>query len=90
MYDEFTRIPFIVKWPAVAPEGAVCSHLVSHINVSGTVVDYFGHRVPNTMEGTSMLSTFRDPAIAPHTEVFIEWRRYEVDHDGLGQYCSLR
>jgi len=90
MYDEITKIPFIVKWPGVAPQGVVCSHLVSHIDVSGTVIDYFGHSVPKTMEGTSMLSTFRDPTIAPHTEIFIEWGRYEVDHDGFGAFQPIR
>ena len=30
-----------------------------------------------------MLETFRDPTVAPHSEVFIEWGRYEVDHDGF-------
>ncbi|MHB1023999.1 MAG: sulfatase-like hydrolase/transferase, partial [Acidobacteriaceae bacterium] len=90
MYDEITRIPFIVKWPGVAPESAVCPHLVSHVDVSGTVIDYFGHSVPKTMEGTSMLSTFRDPTIAPHTEIFIEWGRYEVDHDGFGAFQPIR
>lgn len=90
MYDEITRIPFLVKWPGVAPEGVVCPHLTSHIDVSGTAIDYFGHSVPRTMEGGSMLSTFRNPTIAPHTEVFIEWGRYEVDHDGFGAFQPIR
>jgi uncharacterized sulfatase len=90
MYDEITRIPFMVKWPGVAPKGAVCPHLISHVDVSGTVLDYFGYSVPNTMEGKSMLPTFRDLTIAPHTEVFIEWGRYEVDHDGFGAFQPIR
>lgn len=90
MYDEITKIPLIVKWPGVAPVGAVCHHVVSHIDVSGTAMDYFGLGVPKTMEGTSMLATFKDPAIAPHTEIFIEWGRYEVDHDGFGAFQPIR
>ena len=90
MYEEITRIPYIVKWPGVAPEGAVCPHLTSHIDLSGTIMDYFGLQVPKTMEGTTMLETFRDPKVAPHSEVFIEWGRYEVDHDGFGAYQPIR
>jgi len=90
MYEEITRIPYIVKWPGVAPEGAVCPHLASHIDLSGTVMDYFGLDIPKTMEGTTMLETFRDPTVAPHSEVFIEWGRYEVDHDGFGAYQPIR
>lgn len=90
MYDEITRIPFIVKWPGVTPEDVECDHLVSHIDISGTMMDYFGFSVPRTMEGTTMLATFRDPKVAPHTEIFLEWGRYEVDHDGFGGYQPIR
>ena len=90
MYNEITRIPFIVKWPGVAPANTVCHHPVSQIDVSGTIMDYFGFDVPRTMEGTTMLSTFKDPTVAPHTEIYIEWGRYEVDHDGFGAYQPIR
>jgi len=90
MYDEITKVPFIVKWPGVAPANTVGSHPVSHIDISGTVMDYFGFDVPRTMEGTTMLAAFKDPRIAPHTEVFIEWGRYEVDHDGFGAIQPIR
>jgi len=90
MYDEITKIPFIVRWPGVAPANTVCDHVVSHIDVSGTVMDYFGLEVPKTMEGKSMIETFRDPTIAPRGEVFIEWGRYEVDHDGFGAFQPIR
>lgn len=90
MYDEITRIPFLVKWPGVTPENTTCDHLVSHIDISGTITDYFSQGVPKTMEGTTMLETFRNPSVALHTEVFLEWGRYEVDHDGFGAYQPIR
>ena len=37
-----------------------------------------------------MLPVIRDPKIAPRKEVFIEFGRYEVDHDGFGGFQSIR
>lgn len=90
MYDEITRIPFLVRWPGVAPVGAVCQHPVSQIDLSGTLMEFFGHDVPKTMEGKSMLATLRNPKVKPREEIFIEWGRYEVDHDGFGGFQPIR
>ena len=72
MYEEITRIPFLVRWPGHAAANAVCAHPVSHIDVSGTLMEYFGHEVPKTLEGGSMLATFENPARRPRDEIFIE------------------
>lgn len=90
MYDEITRVPFLVRWPGVAPKGTVCSHPVSHIDISGTIMDYFGLTVPKTLQGTTMLETFRNPEAAPRKEVFLEFTRYAVNADGFGGYQPIR
>ncbi len=90
MYDEITRIPFIVRWPGHTPENTVSSNLVSNIDIAGTLMDFFGFEVPKTLEGGSMLPLLRDPGSAVRKEVFLEWGRYEVDHDGLGGYQPIR
>lgn len=90
MYDEITRIPFLVRWPGQAPAGAVCNHPVSHIDISGTIMDYFGLAVPPTLQGTTMLKTFRNPEVAPRSEVYLEFTRYAVNADGFGGYQPIR
>jgi uncharacterized sulfatase len=90
MYDEITRIPFLAMWPGVTPAGAVSSSLVSHLDVAGTLMEYFGHAVPKTMEGASILPLLKNPAAKVHDEIFIEWGRYEVDHDGFGAVQPIR
>jgi uncharacterized sulfatase len=90
MYEEITRIPFLVKRSGLIPENTVCRHPVSHIDVAGTVMDYFGLEVPKTTHGGSMLATFKDPTVTHRPEVFLEWGRYEVDHDGFGGYQPIR
>ena len=89
-YDEIARIPLLVRWPDRAPKGAVCPWPVSHIDVVPTVLDAMGMPVPKPLEGKSMLGTLHDPALRPNDAVFIEFGRYEVDHDGFGGFQPLR
>jgi uncharacterized sulfatase len=90
MYDEITRIPFLVRWPTHAPANARSQSLVSHINLSATMMEFFGFDVPKTLEGRSALSLFQDPHTTIQKDVFIEWSRYEVDHDGFGAFQPIR
>lgn len=90
MYDEITRIPFLVRWPGRTPEKSVCSHPVSHINIVPTVLDAFGLSVPKVLEGKSMLPTIRDPKVRTNEVVFTEFNRFEVDHDGFGGIQPIR
>lgn len=90
MYDEITRIPFLVRWPGKAPEKTVCPHPVSHIDVVPTLMDAFGFPVPKPLEGKSMLATMRDPTVRPNEAVFMEFGRFEIDHDGMGGFQPIR
>lgn len=92
MYEEITHIPFVAKWPGHVPANTRSSALLSHLDLSGTLMDFFGFEVPKTLEGGSMLATLRNPTDtgAGRKEVFIEWGRYEVDHDGFGAYQPIR
>jgi uncharacterized sulfatase len=90
MYDEITRVPFLVRWPAHAPANTRSKSLLSHINLSATMMEFFGFDTPKTLEGGSALSLFQDPNTAVQKDVFIEWSRYEVDHDGFGAFQPIR
>ncbi len=90
MYDEITHIPLLLRWPGKAPEKSVCSHPVSHINVVPTIMDAFGFGVPKPLEGKSILPTVRDPRVRPKEAVFMEFGRFEVDHDGMGGFQPIR
>jgi uncharacterized sulfatase len=91
MYEEITHIPMIVRWPGHAPAGSVCSHLMSHIDITPTILDALGVAPAKIIQGRSMLDTYRSPAAAPaHSEIFIEFGRYEVQHDGFGGFQPVR
>ncbi len=88
-YDEIARIPLIVKGPGI-PRGAVSASPVSHINLAPTVLELLGIQPPDVFEGVSMTRQMRDPATRVNDRVFIEYGRYEVDHDGFGGFQPLR
>lgn len=90
IYDEIARIPFIVRWPGKAPAKAVCAHPTSHIDVVPTVLEAFGLPVPKTVEGKSMMPVLRDPKVRINDEIFSEFGRFEIDHDGFGAFQPIR
>lgn len=90
MYEEITHIPFLAKWKGHIPAGSTSKGLVSQLDISATMMDFFGHDVPKTLEGASMLPHMKNPASGGRKEAFLEWGRYEVDHDGFGGYQPIR
>ncbi|MCH5376028.1 MAG: sulfatase-like hydrolase/transferase [Planctomycetes bacterium] len=89
-YDDITTVPLIVHWPGHSPTGAVSSHPVSHIDVTPSLLDFFGATCSRVLEGRSLLDCFRDPVPRPRDEVFIEFGRYEIDHDSFGGFQPMR
>lgn len=97
VYEEIARVPLIVRWPGVLQPGAVAKDPVSHIDLPATFLDYFGVPVPDLLHGQSLLPRLRpterpigrvsDP---PHPGVFIDFNRFEIDHDGFGAYAPIR
>lgn len=88
-YDEITRIPFIVKWPGVVEPGTTCEKPVSHINIVPTILDASGLNIPKILEGKSICTTLKNPEVNTGN-IYMEFSRYEVDHDGFGGFQPLR
>ncbi len=86
-FDEVTRIPFIIKGGAV---GEVYDFPVSHIDIAPTVLDYMGLPLPKLFEGKSLLCAINDTSVKINEDVFVEFTRYEIDHDGFGGFQPMR
>lgn len=86
MYNEITNIPFIVKGYG---KGLVDSNPISHINIAPTVFEIFGKKVPKVFEGDSILKEL-ETGVRVNDCIFMEFGRYEVDHDGFGGFQPLR
>jgi uncharacterized sulfatase len=90
MYDEITRIPLLVRWPGVVEPGTVYADPVSHIDLLPTMLAAAELPVPRLLEGHSLLPALRDPTVRVNDHVFLEFGRYEVDHDGFGGFQPVR
>lgn len=91
MYEEITNVPLLVRWPGVVPPGGVSSHLMSHIDVVPTILDVLGCEKPSgVLHGKSMVPDFLNAVGSGKSEVFMEFGRYEIDHDGFGGFQPIR
>ncbi len=90
MYEEITNVPFIIRWPGVAPAGKVSRSLTSHVDIAPTILEVFGISPSKVLEGRSILPIFKNPDASINDHVFIEWGRYELDHDGFGGWQPIR
>jgi len=88
-YDEIARVPLIFSGKGITP-GTVSVNPVSHINVTPTILELMGYSIPKTIEGKSIVAELADHSIRSNSHVFIEFGRFEVDHDGFGGFQPMR
>lgn len=89
VYDDIARIPLIAEGPGV-PRGRVYPHTVSHIDLPATVLDCLGIERPRCFQGLSLRPQVEGDASPTGRPAFIEFGRYEVDHDGFGGFQPMR
>jgi uncharacterized sulfatase len=90
MYDEVTRIPLIVRWPSHIQPGTRSQNLVSHIQITPTILQVMGLETPRWMDGTSFLPVLLDPEVESNPTIFMEFSRYEIDHDPFCGFQPIR
>lgn len=88
-YEEITHIPLLMSGPGLPP-GRIDPAPVSHIDLPPTIFDLMGLPIPPVFSGRSLLPRLAGQAVPDSEPVFIEFGRYEVDHDGFGGFQPLR
>ncbi len=86
VYDEIARVPLILSGNAVK-RGEVYRHTVSHADLPATVLEYMDVPVPHAFTGASLLKRLESDA---EGRAYVEFNRYERDHDGFGGYQPMR
>jgi choline-sulfatase len=71
LYDETTRVPFLVAGPGIKPGAS--SALVSHLDLLPTLCDLAGLEVPTGLWGQSLVPLLADPDTPAHPYVVSEW-----------------
>ncbi|MEU2433294.1 sulfatase/phosphatase domain-containing protein [Streptomyces sp. NPDC007861] len=84
------RIPLVVRLPGSTAPGMVGPHPVSHIDLAPTVLEHLGVPVPDFLPGRGLAPALADPDHRVNEAVFVEFGRYEVDHDGFGGFQPMR
>ncbi|MEG1367096.1 MAG: sulfatase-like hydrolase/transferase [Oscillospiraceae bacterium] len=88
-YEEITHIPFIISGKGI-DAGRVVKNPVSHINIAPTVLEFMGVDVPPVYDGKSLVAELENESIRTNENIFIEFGRYEMDHDGFGAFQPMR
>ncbi len=86
-YKEVANIPLIIKGGEV---GKTLTEPATHIDIVPTIMDYMGVEIPKNLEGKSILPQIYDVSTKINEEVYTEFTRYEVDHDGFGGLQMMR
>jgi N-acetylglucosamine-6-sulfatase len=60
MYDESLRVPLIIRYPKVIKPGTTNSNMVLNIDITPTIIELAGGKVPENMQGTSMVPLLRN------------------------------
>jgi uncharacterized sulfatase len=90
MYDEIANIPLIVRWPGQTPENIEVRSPASLVDITPTILDYFGAEIPPFISGKSLLNDLKDPQNMKTRTVFMEFGRQEIDHDGYLGFQPIR
>lgn len=93
-YDQNTRIPLIIVPPGDFADGngtgTVQPSVVSHLDLLPTFLELAGERLPETLDGTSLLNLIGNEELDSERIAFTEYTRYELGHDGFGGLEPLR
>lgn len=90
VYDDVARVPFIVRWKGNTPNSTITDIPISLISITPTILEAAGIAIPDVLEGSSILSLFSYPQVQKSKPIFMEFGRFEVDHDGFGAFQPLR
>lgn len=89
VYEEIAHIPLMMKGPGIQ-SGSVSDQPVSHINLTPTILDLFNIASPCFFPGKSIMPQALGQVSRVNDYCFIEFGRYEIDHDGFGAFQPLR
>jgi uncharacterized sulfatase len=91
-YDEIAKVPFAASCKGLIEPGKVYGGPVSHIDITPTILDFAGLGVPKLLQGKSLIPamTTNDADYCVNDYIFMEFERFEIDHDGFGGYQPLR
>ena len=90
MYEEITNIPLIVRSPGTIPANSASDALISLVDITPTILDYFNAEIPPVISGQSFMPVLKNPDRKNRDVLFMEFGRFEIDHDGYTGFQPIR
>lgn len=76
MYEESFRMPFVARWPGVIKPGSVNDDLVSNLDFAETFLDIAGAKIPDDMQGVSLVPLFKGNANAWRNSLYYHYYEF--------------
>ncbi len=91
MYEETTRVPLILRYPAKVPAGKRTSDLVSLLDGTPTLLDYAEVPVPSRMQGRSLRSLINQVGTNSTEGTGVSWRDavFIESYESYTQRCPI-
>jgi arylsulfatase A-like enzyme len=70
MFEESLAMPFLIRWPGVVKPGVRSKALIQNIDYAPTFLDAAGVKIPDDIQGRSLLPVFKNDGVAP-----ADWRK---------------
>jgi arylsulfatase A-like enzyme len=81
MYEESLRMPLIFSWPGVADSGLENTDMVQNLDFAETFLDIAGAKVPDDMQGASLLPLVRGQTPADWRDaIYYHYYEYPAVH----------
>lgn len=88
-YEGGVRVPSFWRWPGRLPAGVDCDAVTAHIDVLPTLVELAGGKMPERVEGLSLVPLLRDRNSSwPDRFLFTHFGRWEAGQSAASKYKS--
>ena len=68
-YEDSVRVPAIVSWPGVLPEGGSCDRVISQLDLNATMLEAVGAPSLPRSHGRSLIDLLNDPDSTPWEDI---------------------
>jgi arylsulfatase A-like enzyme len=89
MYEECQRMPLLVRYPKLIHPGSKSDALCMNVDFAPTLLDMAGVKVPDDMQGKSLLSVLKNNGETPYDwrkAVYYHYYEYPAEHSVKRHY----
>ncbi len=88
MFEESFRMPFLMRWPRIIKPGSKPIQLIQNIDYAPTFLDAAGLKIPNEIQGQSLLPLFKGKAYGWRKSLYYSY--FEFGEHRVPQHFGVR